>query len=164
MVNPIIYITRGLMTNVNNEAELATIVGHEIGHVTNRHSVQQISREQVAQLGLGIGSILSPAVAKYGQIAGQGLSVLFLKYSRDAENQADAAGFRYALNNGYDVRNMANVFRTLERIGQAGGGAGKLPQWLETHPDPENRIKTVEMRLDSLYDLIPKRTMSVICP
>lgn len=146
-----IYITRGLMTNVNNEAELATIVGHEIGHVTNRHSVQQISREQVAQLGLGIGSILSPAVAKYGQIAGQGLSVLFLKYSRDAENQADAAGFRYALNNGYDVRNMANVFRTLERIGQAGGGAGKLPQWLETHPDPENRIKTVEMRLDSLH-------------
>ena len=59
-----IYVTRGLMTAINDEAELATVVGHEIGHVTNRHSVQQISKAQVAQLGLGIGSILSPDVAR----------------------------------------------------------------------------------------------------
>jgi predicted Zn-dependent protease len=89
-----IYVTRGLMTSINDEAELATVVGHEIGHVTNRHSVQQISKSQVAQLGLGVGSILSADVARVAGLASQGLGVLFLKYSRDAENQADQAGFR----------------------------------------------------------------------
>ena len=145
-----IYVTRGLMATINDEAELATVVGHEIGHVTNRHSVQQISKQEVAQLGLGIGSILSSDIAKFGQLASAGLSVLFLKYSRDAENQADQAGFRYALNQNYDVREMTKVFETLDRIGQQSGG-GKLPEWLETHPDPGNRIQHIESFLDTLH-------------
>jgi predicted Zn-dependent protease len=145
-----IYVTRGLLTAMNNEAELATVVGHEVGHVTNRHQVQQISRQEVAQLGLGIGSILSPTIARFGQLASAGLNLLFLKNSRDAESQADAAGFRYALNLGYDVREMAAVFQTLDRESQAVGG-GKLPEWLETHPNPENRIKAVQARLDSVH-------------
>ncbi|HEY9016002.1 MAG TPA: M48 family metalloprotease, partial [Gemmatimonadales bacterium] len=61
-----IFVTRGLMTSINDEAELATVVGHEIGHVTNRHSVQQISKAQIAQLGLGVGSILSSDIARFG--------------------------------------------------------------------------------------------------
>src|SRR3954462_9251283 len=145
-----IYVTRGLMTSINDEAELATVVGHEIGHVTNRHSVQQISKAQLAQLGLGVGSILSSDVAKFGQLASAGLSVLFLKYSRDAENQADQAGFRYALNQNYDVREMNKVFETLDRISQESGG-GKLPEWLSTHPDPGNRIQHIETMLDTLH-------------
>lgn len=145
-----IYVTRGLMTSINDEAELATVVGHEIGHVTNRHSVQQISKAQVAQLGLGIGSILSSDIARFGQLASAGLSILFLKYSRDAENQADQAGFRYALNQNYDVREMTKVFETLNRVGEA-GGAGKLPEWLATHPNPENRIQHIEKILDTLH-------------
>ena len=144
-----IYVTRGLMTSINDEAELATVVGHEIGHVTNRHSVQQISKAQVAQLGLGIGSILSSDIAKFGQLASAGLSVLFLKYSRDAENQADQAGFRYALMDNYDVREMANVMTTLDRISQTSGG-GKLPEWLATHPDPGNRVKHIQQMLDTV--------------
>jgi predicted Zn-dependent protease len=143
-----IYVTRGLMTSINDEAELATVVGHEIGHVTNRHSVQQISKAQLAQLGLGIGSILSSDIARFGQLASAGLSILFLKYSRNAENQADQAGFRYALNQGYDVREMTKVFETLDRIGEASGG-GKLPEWLATHPNPGNRIKHIEKMLDT---------------
>src|SRR6476659_8811810 len=83
-----IFVTRGLMGTINDEAEFATVVGHEIGHVTNRHSVQMISKSQLAQLGLGIGSILSSDIAKFGQLAGAGLQVLFLKYSRNAENEA----------------------------------------------------------------------------
>src|SRR5512141_3131209 len=75
-----IFVTRGLLTHINNEAELATVVGHEIGHVTARHSVQQISKAQLATLGLGIGSILSPGIAKFANVAGQGLQLLFLKY------------------------------------------------------------------------------------
>jgi predicted Zn-dependent protease len=145
-----IYVTRGLMSTINDEAELATVLGHEIGHVTNRHSVQQISKAQLAQLGLGIGSILSSDIARFGQLASAGLSILFLKYGRDAENQADQAGFRYALSQNYDVREMTNVFQTLDRISEAGGG-GKLPEWLSTHPNPENRIEHIESMLDTLH-------------
>ena len=145
-----IYVTRGLMSAINTEAELATVVGHEIAHVTNRHSVQQISKAQLAQLGLGIGSILSSDIAKFGQLAGAGLSLLFLKYSRDAENQADQGGFRYALEQNYDVREMPKVFQTLSRISEAGGGGGKLPEWLATHPDPGNRIKHIQKMLDTV--------------
>jgi len=143
-------VTRGLMTAINDEAELATVVGHEIGHVTNRHSVQQISKAQVAQLGLGIGSILSPDVARLAGVASQGLGLLFLKYSRDAENEADLAGFRYALNQNYDVREMVNVFKTLDRESQGAGG-GRLPEWLATHPNPGARIQNTEQRLDTLH-------------
>ena len=144
-----IFVTRGLMTAINDEAELATVVGHEIGHVTYRHSVEQISKQQLFTLGLGIGSIVSSDVARLAGIASQGLQLLFLKYSRDAENQADKAGFRYALNQNYDVREMGNMFEILERMSQVSGG-GKLPEWLSTHPDPGTRIKNVEQRLDTL--------------
>ena len=144
-----IYVTRGLMSSINTEAELATVVGHEIAHVTNRHSVQQISKAQLAQLGLGIGSILSSDIAKFGQLAGAGLSLLFLKYGRDAENQADQGGFRYALGQNYDVREMPKVFETLGRLSESGGG-GRLPEWLSTHPDPGNRIKHIDAMLDTV--------------
>src|SRR3954468_15905252 len=144
-----IYVTRGLLGAINDEAELATVVGHEIGHVTNRHSVQQISKAQLAQLGLGIGSILSSDIARFGQLASAGLQVLFLKYSRNAENQADQAGFRYALNQNYDVREMSKVFETLDRLSQSSGG-GKLPEWLATHPSPGNRIEHIQKMLDTV--------------
>ncbi len=145
-----IHVTRGLMTAINDEAELATVVGHEIGHVTNRHSVQQISKAQVAQLGLGLGSVLSPDIARLAGVAGQGLQLLFLKYSRDAENQADMAGFRYALNQGYDVRHMTNVMEMLDRESKLGGG-GRLPDWLATHPNPGARIQHITSMLDTVH-------------
>ena len=144
-----IYVTRGLMSSINNEAELAGVIGHEIAHVTHRHSVQQISKSQLAQLGLGIGSILSSDIAKFGQLAGAGLGLLFLKYGRDAENQADQSGFRYALGQNYDVRQMPNVFATLGRLSE-GSGAGKLPEWLSTHPEPGNRIERLEKMIDTV--------------
>ncbi|MBA3318084.1 MAG: M48 family metalloprotease [Gemmatimonadales bacterium] len=145
-----IYVTRGLLSHMNSEAELASVLGHEVGHVTARHSVQQISKAQLATLGLGVGSILSSDIAQFAGIASQGLGVLFLKYGRDAENQADQLGFKYALGLNYDVREMANVFVTLNRASQAGGGGGRLPEWLSTHPNPENRVSRTEERLDTL--------------
>ncbi len=141
-----IFVTRGLLTHLTNAAELASVLGHESGHVAARHSVQQISRGQVAQLGLGIGSILSSGIRKYGDAAGAGLGLLFLKFGRDDETQADELGFRYALADGYDVREMVGVFRMLERQGQL-RGAGRLPEWQATHPDPGNRIRATEQRL-----------------
>src|SRR5215217_2729298 len=77
-----IYVTRGLLGAINDEAELATVVGHEIGHVTHRHSVEQMSKAQLAQLGLGLGSVFSPQIAQFAGVASQGLQLLFLKYGR----------------------------------------------------------------------------------
>ncbi|HEX2450407.1 MAG TPA: M48 family metalloprotease [Gemmatimonadales bacterium] len=144
-----IFVTRGLMSSITNEAELASVIGHEIAHVTHRHSVQQISRAQVAQIGLVAGSVLSSTVAQYGGLLGQGLGVLFLKYGRDAELEADQSGFRYALNDRYDVRQMINMFEVLQGVSNL-SDAGKLPEWLSTHPDPGNRIEATTRRLDTL--------------
>jgi predicted Zn-dependent protease len=97
---------------------------------------------------------LSPTVANYAGLASTGLSLLFLKYGRDAESQSDALGFKYSLNGGYDVREMLDVFRTLERVGASSGGGG-LPEWLSSHPNPENRLTATQRRIDSIGGRIP---------
>ena len=132
-----IYVTRGLLATLNTEAELAAVVGHEIGHVTARHAVNRISKAQLAGLGLGIGMILSPDLAQFGDLANLGLNLLFLKYSRDDERQADVLGLRYMRAAGYDPDAMVDVFAVLERSSQA--ESGRVPGWLATHPDPEER-------------------------
>jgi len=141
-----VFITRGILGHLNTEAELAAVLGHETGHVAARHSANQMSKQQVAQLGLGIGSILSPAVASASQVAGAGLQLLFLKYSRDDETQADELGFRYMTKVGYDPRQMVPLFQMLDGVSKA-AGAGKTPEWLQTHPDPGNRLQATEQRL-----------------
>src|SRR5690606_26348731 len=108
-----IFVTRGLATLLTTEAQLAAVLGHEIGHVTARHSVAQMSRAQLAQLGLGLGMVLSPDIAQLGDLLGSGLQLLFLKYGRDDERQSDELGFRYMLETGYDVEQVDDVFRAL---------------------------------------------------
>jgi predicted Zn-dependent protease len=154
-----IFVTRGILTHMNSEAELASVLGHEIGHVTARHSVQQISKAQVAQVGVGIGSILSPEAAAVAQVAGAGLGLLFLKYGRDAERESDKLGFKYMVEQKYDPREMADVFRTLERASkQEGGGKGGIPEWLSTHPDPGNRAETAAERASRVPNAAQLRT------
>jgi predicted Zn-dependent protease len=133
---------------MNSEGELASVLGHEIGHITARHSVQQMSQQQLATLGLGLGSVLSSKVAEFSGILGQGLQLLFLKYSRDDESQADALGFRYMVQRNYDPRQMAAMFKILDRQAPA---EGRLPSWLASHPDPGNRYETAMTRVDSLH-------------
>jgi predicted Zn-dependent protease len=144
-----IYVTRGLLSLMDSESELASVIGHEIGHVTARHSVTAISRAQLAQLGLGAGMILAPELQQFGQVASSGLGLLFLKHGRDAERQADDLGFRYAQNQGYDVREMADVFASLQAVGES-ERQGRVPSWLATHPYPEERIQRVQQRLATL--------------
>lgn len=139
-----IFVTRGLMTHLNSEAELAEVIGHEIGHVTAKHTVAAMSQQQLAQIGLAGASLFSPTIAKYGDLLGTGASLLFLKFGRDDELQADALGFQYSLAQGYDVREAPKVFATLGRLS---GGAGRVPEWQSTHPDPGNRIQRAEQRL-----------------
>lgn len=137
-----IYVTRGILAHLNSEAELAAVVGHEIGHVTARHTASQLSKQQLAGLGLAIGSLASSRIERYAGIAGQALGVLFLKFSRDAENQADALGLRYMGRAHYDPRQMPQIFRMLDRVGASSGG-GRLPEWLATHPNPGNRLEHI---------------------
>jgi predicted Zn-dependent protease len=142
-----IYLTRGIMSHLTSEAELAGILGHEIGHVTARHSVSQMSRQQLAQIGLGVGTLVVPELQAVGGLMGAGLQVLMLRYSRDAEREADDLGFRYMNNLDYDPRELVDVFRMLEQVG--GGREGSaVPGWLQTHPDPRER----QIRITALVE------------
>lgn len=145
-----VYVTRGILAHFDSEAELAAVLGHEIGHVTARHGVEQVSRARLAEVGLGLGAILAPEEAKaYGGLAQSGLGLLFLKYSRDDERQADELGLRYLSRGGYDPRPMTEVFEMLERVGRQAGGE-RLPVWLSTHPAPEDRREWAERAVASL--------------
>jgi predicted Zn-dependent protease len=144
------YVTRGLLAYMNSEAELASVMGHEIGHVTAKHTVSQLSRQQVAQLGVVLGMILRPELRNYGSLADVGLGLLFLRYSRDHEREADSLGLRYITRAGYDRRPMAEVFTTLERVGAAEGQGGRVPGWLATHPSPEDRRTRIAQEIEKL--------------
>jgi predicted Zn-dependent protease len=133
-----IYVTRGMLAHMGSEAELAGVLGHEIGHVTARHSIERLSRAQLATLGLGLGAILSPEVQRLGEVAELGLSLLFLSYSRSDEREADDLGLRYMAGRGYAPQAMAELFGMLDRVSRARDG-GRLPNWLSTHPNPANR-------------------------
>ncbi|PIE91229.1 MAG: peptidase M48 [Acidobacteria bacterium] len=144
-----IYLTRGILAHFNSEAQLATVMGHEIGHVTARHSVEQISRAQLAQLGVGIAMVASENFREYAGLAQLGLGVLFLKFSRDDESQSDKLGMRYLLKAGYDPREAPKVFEMLGKH-SAAQGYGRLPEWQATHPSPDRRAAKMTERVKRL--------------
>jgi predicted Zn-dependent protease len=139
-----IYITRGIMAYVGSESQLAGILGHEIGHVTARHTAQQVTQQQIAGIGLIAGAIFVDAFRPYTGLAQQGLGLLFLKYSRDHETQADELGITYAARAGYDPRTIPSTYATLKRISDRSGNS--LPNFLSTHPDPGDReVRTSQL-------------------
>ncbi|HVR69341.1 MAG TPA: M48 family metalloprotease [Vicinamibacteria bacterium] len=144
------YVTRGLLTYMNSEAELAAVMGHEIGHVTARHTVNQLSKQQLAGVGMVLGMILRPELRNYGNLAEVGMGLLFLKYGRDDEREADALGLRYMTRADYDPRPMADVFTTLGRVSEAEGAQGRVPSWLSTHPAPEDRRQRIAALIQEL--------------
>lgn len=137
-----VYFTRGIMAHFNNEAEFAGVLGHEIGHIAARHSVEQQRNAILGQIGLIAGMVLAPDLAQFGEAASQGLGLLFLKFGRDAERESDRLGVEYSSKIGYDAQQMANFFNTLERK-SAESGAAELPSFLSTHPNPGERNVTV---------------------
>ena len=144
-----VMVTRGLLTHMANEAELASVLGHEIGHVTARHTAQALTRQQIAQVGLVGASIVKPELGSVIQAAGQGLGLLFMKFGRDQESQSDMLGFRYMMRTRYDPREADNVFETFSRMAAMSGG-DRLPDWQSTHPAPEDRVAKARARLDTV--------------
>jgi predicted Zn-dependent protease len=144
-----IYVTRGLLAHLTSEAELASVVGHEIGHVTARHTAAEMSKQELIGLGLAAGSMANKQVAKYAGTANQALGILYLKFSRDDESQADQLGLRYMRRASYDPRQMPEVFLMLGRLTAAEGGS-QLPTWLETHPSSANRVAAISAQIAAL--------------
>ena len=137
-----IYLTRGIMANLNNEAEFIGVLGHEMGHIVYRHSVSQQTKQQLGTLLLIGGMIASPKFANYAEQAMQGLELLFLSFSRDDEREADAIGSEYATKLGYDGTKMADFYKVLIKMNMAQSEGG-VPTFLSTHPDPGDRYNAV---------------------
>ncbi len=144
-----IYVTRGILALMGSEAELAVVLSHELGHVNARHSVHRMSEMMLVQVGLAVGSALSESFAEVAGLTGIGVQLLFLKYSRDDERQADSLGIEYARKGAYNPGEMIAFFSALEKMGDLSGGKA-LPGFLSTHPLTGERIERAkQMVLES---------------
>ena len=137
-----IYLTRGILAYLDDEAELAGVLGHEIGHVTARHAAQAYTRQAQANLGLAILSIFVPSTQPYADLGATGLGVLFLRHGREAEIEADRLGVEYGSGAGYDPAGVPRFLTTLARVGAMSERG--VPNWLSTHPDPGSRVTKAE--------------------
>ena len=149
-----VHVTRGLVTLASNEAELAGVLGHEIGHITARHAAQRYSSATAADLGIGVLSILGAVAGLPSQVtqaAGSGLqtgaAIYLQKYSRDQEMEADRLGIRYMTQAGYDPEAMVTFFRKLDAwtrleasmVGD--GGAEDRFDIMASHPRTGDRVQ-----------------------
>jgi HAMP domain-containing protein len=136
-----IYVNLGTIQAADDEGQLAGVMAHEISHVVLRHSTEQASKSMIAQLPLAVLGGVMPQ-STLGQLARLGVSFgaqsVFLKYSRDAEREADLLGSQIMYDSGYDPYSMVEFFTKLEKEGGPG-----VPQFLSDHPDPGNRVETV---------------------
>ena len=147
-----VFISRGLMEKMDNEAQLAGVIGHEIGHVTARHGNERMGKAMIAQgviLAAGIGGAVSDE--EWLQVLGVGTAVggqlFLLKYSRSNELEADALGVRYIAKVGY---NPVGQIQVMEILREASGGAAP-PEWLSTHPASDTRIENLEELITQNY-------------
>jgi predicted Zn-dependent protease len=139
-----IYLTRGILPFLRDEAEAAAVLGHEIGHVTARHSAAAYSRQVAVGGGLGILGVLVPETQPLQGLAGLSFQLLFLRHSREAELEADGLGTRYSSAGGWDPRAVPNVLAMLGRLNQASGSSRGVPNWALTHPPAEDRVARVQ--------------------
>jgi len=137
------FVNRGMIEAAKNEGEMAGVMAHEISHVALRHATAQATKQSSIGNQLGtIGLILGGAILGGqggAQLGAVGAQVLQTRYSREYETQADILGARIMANAGYDPRDLANMFRTIQQ--QSSGG--RAPEWLSSHPDPGNRFQNI---------------------
>jgi Zn-dependent protease with chaperone function len=137
------FVNRGMIEAAHSEGEVAGVMAHELSHVVLRHGTAQASKATKYEIGQVAGAVLGAIVGGgWGQVISQGtqfgLGAAFLRFSREYERQADLEGAHIMARAGYDPRDMANIFRTIEQQGGPGG-----PQWLSDHPNPGNRIEYI---------------------
>jgi len=137
-----IYFTRGILAMLNNEAELVGVIGHEMGHITARHTASQQTKQTLGQVLLIGGMIASKKFASVAEQAFQGMQLLFLKFSRDNEREADRLGVEYSSRVSYDAHKMADFFQVLNKMSLAEEHGG-IPTFMSTHPDPGDRYNSV---------------------
>ena len=140
-----VYVTAGMLAKLSNEAQLAAVLGHEIGHVAARHVAQNITRE------LGLEAIVVAVGAstrsdRAEQLAKVVTGLIDLRFSREQELQADELGLQYSTAAGYNPRAMIDVMRILEDASR-----GSPPEFLSTHPSPKNRIAKIEQQIEAYY-------------
>ncbi|HUS13279.1 MAG TPA: M48 family metallopeptidase [Pyrinomonadaceae bacterium] len=143
------YVNRGMIQAARTEGEMAGVMAHELSHVALRHGTAQASKAQKYGLLAGIlgigGQIIGGVPGAAAQIAGQGVGVYFLKFSREYETEADILGAQIMARAGYDPRDLANMFQTIER--QSGGSSGSF---LSSHPSPANRYARINQEAQYL--------------
>lgn len=142
-----IFITRGLLARLENEAQLAGVLGHEVGHVINRDSAEQIAKSQLAQGLVGAVGVATTDESGRGQQAAQLAAfvaqLVQLKYGRNDELGADAMGVDLMTGAGYDPRALVGVMKILSRA----SGGSRQPEFFSTHPDPGNRGELIRARI-----------------
>jgi predicted Zn-dependent protease len=148
-----VFVSRGLIVEMTNEAQIAGVLGHEIGHVTAQHIGQQMTQAAIVQglvIGVAVGAGMSDS--QWGGIIGAGGSAAgtgyLLKFGRDQESQADTLGVRYMTQLGYNPVAQIQVMKILEKSMQ---GGGRPPEFLSTHPYPETRIERLEKLIPKKY-------------
>jgi len=144
------YVNRGMIEAAKNEGEVAGVIAHELSHVALRHGTAQATKATPYEVGTIAGAILGAIVGgNAGTLIAQGtqfgLGTAFMRYSREYEKQADIEGSQIMARAGYDPRDMANMFKTIE---QQGGSSG--PQWMSDHPNPGNRYAYITKEAESL--------------
>ncbi len=145
------FVNRGMMEKAHTEGEIAGVMAHELSHVALRHGTAQESKATPYEVGSIAGAIVGAIVGGgWGQVISQGtqfgLGTAFLRFSREFEKQADLLGTHIMARAGYDPRDMANVFKTIEQESGPGG-----PQWLSDHPNPGNRSDYITKEAQSLH-------------
>lgn len=153
-----VFMSRGLADKLNNEAQMAGIIGHEIGHVMARHGNQRITAQTGMNLGLGLAGIVAGTAdddSNFGQVAQYAIpaitvggNLVLLSYGRDEELEADTLGIQYMVANGYDPAAQREV---MEILREAAAGAGAPPEWLSTHPASDTRIDRINDLLRGKY-------------
>ncbi len=144
-----VMITRGLLMKLNSESELASVLGHELGHINARHHARFLEKQFGLSLLLNIGALLvgdkpyGQALLQFGQV---GAGLLSLKFSRDQEREADQLGILYTYRAGYDPNGIIGVFEMFKSMEKR----GRPPEWLSTHPLPETRIAEAKAQIQRL--------------
>ena len=148
-----VFITRGLLKRLENEAQLAGVLGHEAGHVVGRHAAEHIAKNQLAQGVVGAVAVGASDDQGHGRsaamLAAFAAQMAQLKYGRNDELEADNLGVKFMSQAGYDPRSMVEVMKVLEQASQ-----GRAPpEFFSTHPNPENRIGHID---DAIKELFPQ--------